>query len=146
MYGQLVPQGGGDTIPLLKSKLLVGRRESCDIVLRFSNVSSHHCELYLDGGYWYVTDQNSKNGVKVNGKRVQQKRLDPGDVLAIAKHKYDVIYSPADNGATGPPPPEENYMAEVMSKSLLERLGLARRSLSSRPDLEDRNRSREELR
>ena len=45
MYGELVPQGGGDPIPLLKKSLLVGRRESCDIVLRFSNVSAHHCQL-----------------------------------------------------------------------------------------------------
>ncbi len=34
-YGELVPDGGGDPIPLLREKLTVGRRESCDIVLRF---------------------------------------------------------------------------------------------------------------
>ena len=36
MLGELIPKGGGDSIPLLKEKLLVGRRESCDIVLRFA--------------------------------------------------------------------------------------------------------------
>ena len=50
--GELLPVGGGDPIPLLKKSLLVGRRESCDIVLRFSNVSAHHCQLTLTGGYW----------------------------------------------------------------------------------------------
>ena len=35
MYGELIPLGGGDPIPLLKKQLLIGRRESCDIVLRF---------------------------------------------------------------------------------------------------------------
>ena len=39
MLGELLPLGGGDPIPLLKQQLLVGRRESCDIVLRFANVS-----------------------------------------------------------------------------------------------------------
>lgn len=39
-YGELIPLGGGDTIPLKKNQLLVGRRESCDIVLRFANVSA----------------------------------------------------------------------------------------------------------
>jgi adenylate cyclase len=43
MYGELVPVGGGDNIPLLKPNLIVGRRESCDIVLRFANVSGQHC-------------------------------------------------------------------------------------------------------
>lgn len=43
--GMLNPCGGGDPIPLLHEKLLVGRRSSCDISLKFPNVSSHHCEL-----------------------------------------------------------------------------------------------------
>jgi len=103
MYGELVPSGGGDSIPLFKKSLLVGRRESCDIILRFSNVSAHHCQLDIVGGYWYVRDLKSRNGVKVNGARVHDKRLDPGDVLSIAKHHYLVQYSPVDNGAVGPP-------------------------------------------
>ena len=82
MYGELLPMGGGDPIPLLKKNLLVGRRESCDIVLRFSNVSAHHCQLTVTAGYWYVRDIKSRNGVKVNGIRVTEKRLDPGDVHA----------------------------------------------------------------
>ena len=125
MYGELVPLGGGDTIPLLKRTLLVGRRESCDIVLRFSNVSAHHCQLSINGGYWYVRDMKSRNGVKVNGVRVTEKRLDPGDVLHIAKHRYDVLYSPVDLGAVGPPPPDAPE-ADIFDKSLLERAGLDR--------------------
>jgi len=119
----LIPQGGGDPIPLLKKSLLVGRRESCDIVLRFSNVSAHHCQLTVNGGYWFVRDMKSRNGVKVNGLRVEEKRLDPGDVLSIAKHKYEVNYSPAELGAVGPPPPDMPDEA-LFRKSLLERAGL----------------------
>lgn len=124
MYGELVPLGGGDPIPLLKKTLLVGRRESCDIVLRFSNVSAHHCQLTLTGGYWYVKDLKSRNGLKVNGQRVaDEKRIDPGDELSIAKHNYDVQYSPLDLGAVGPPPVED-VPTDVMKIPLLERAGL----------------------
>ena len=123
MYGELIPLGGGDPIPLLKKTLLVGRRESCDIVLRFSNVSAHHCQLTLNGGYWYVKDLKSRNGIKVNGARVTDKRIDPGDELAVAKHKYDVQYSPFDLGAVGPPPVEE-VSPDIMQTSLLEKAGL----------------------
>ncbi|HEY4310239.1 MAG TPA: FHA domain-containing protein [Pirellulales bacterium] len=126
MYGELIPLGGGDTIPLRKKTLLVGRRESCDIVLRFPNVSAHHCQLQIDSGYWYVHDQKSRNGLKVNGSRVTEKRLDPGDVLSIATHRYTVQYSPADLGAVGPPPSQGAPNAEIFSKSLLERAGLAK--------------------
>jgi adenylate cyclase len=123
MYGELIPLGGGDPIPLIKKQLLVGRRESCDIVLRFANVSAHHCQLYVNGGYWYVRDMKSRNGVKVNGIKVQEKRIDPGDALAIAKHKYELVYSPADLGAVGPPPADD-LPAEIMNESLLSRAGL----------------------
>jgi pSer/pThr/pTyr-binding forkhead associated (FHA) protein len=126
MFGELLPKGGGDPVPLLKMALLVGRRESCDIVLRFANVSAHHCQLTCQDGYWYVKDLNSKNGTKVNGLRVATKRLSPGDELAVAKHKYEVVYSPVDLGAVGPPPLDE--LAEnVMDQSLLERAGLERK-------------------
>lgn len=123
MYGELVPLGGGDPIPLLKKNLLVGRRESCDIVLRFSNVSAHHCELTVEAGYWYVRDNGSRNGTKVNGIRVTNKRLDPGDTLIIAKHKYEVRYSPVELGAVGPPP-ADHMETQIFKKSLLERAGL----------------------
>ncbi|MBN1588903.1 MAG: FHA domain-containing protein [Pirellulales bacterium] len=123
MFGELVPEGGGDPIPLLKKNLLVGRRESCDIVLRFSNVSAHHCQLFVNGGYWYVRDKNSRNGVKVNGIRVTDKRLDPGDILSVAKHKYAVHYSPVELGAVGPPPLDQPEK-EIFGRSLLDRAGL----------------------
>ena len=123
MYGELIPLGGGDPIPLLKKQLLIGRRESCDIVLRFANVSAHHCQLVMNGGYWYIRDMQSRNGVKVNGIRVQEKRIDPGDSLAVAKHNYELQYSPADMGAIGPPPPDD-LPNEIMTESLLSRAGL----------------------
>ncbi|MEX0610646.1 MAG: FHA domain-containing protein [Pirellulales bacterium] len=131
MYGELIPLGGGDPIPLLKKQLLAGRRESCDIVLRFANVSAHHCQLSVEDGYWYVRDLQSRNGIKINETRIekdQQRRLDPGDILAIAKHKYRVEYEPAELGAVGPPP-ADNLSQEIMRESLLSRAGLDHRSI-----------------
>ena len=131
MYGELIPLGGGDPIPLLKKQLLAGRRESCDIVLRFANVSAHHCQLSIEDGYWYVRDLQSRNGVKINDVRIekdQQRRLDPGDTFAIAKHRYRVEYEPAELGAVGPPP-ADNLSQEIMRESLLSRAGLDHRSI-----------------
>ena len=127
MYGELVPVGGGDNIPLLEKRLLIGRRESCDIVLRFSNVSAHHCQLFVENGYWYVKDLESRNGTRVHGRRVERKRLDPGCEIAFAKHKYTIEYTPTDLGASGPPPPDEEVLNQILGRSLLERAGLSRR-------------------
>lgn len=141
MYGELAPLGGGDPIPLLKKELLVGRRESCDIVLRFANVSAHHCKLFVNAGYWYVRDQNSRNGVKVNGMRVQEKRLDPGDTLAIAKHNYEIQYSPSDLGAVGPPPADD-MSTEILGESLLSRAGLQSSKVGGRDRRNERSTTR----
>lgn len=127
LLGELLPQGGGDPIPLLKERLTVGRRENCDIVLRFGNVSSNHCELTLEHGYWFVKDLGSRNGTRLNGYRISKKRMDPGDTLSIAKRDYKAKYSPAELGAEGPPP-DVDVMVEIMSQSLLEGAGLARAS------------------
>ena len=92
-------------------------------MLRFANVSAHHCQLFVNNGYWYIRDLQSRNGVKVNGLKVQEKRVDPGSSLSISKHKYELQYSPADLGAIGPPPPDD-VSAEIMGESLLSRAGL----------------------
>jgi predicted component of type VI protein secretion system len=135
MYGELIPVGGGDDITLLKPEIKIGRRESCDIVLRFPNVSAHHCQLNLVDGYWYVKDMGSSNGIKVNGVRCQEKRLDPGDTLAVAKHQYEIKYSPVELGAVGPPPPEADAVQEqIFGKSLLERAGLTKAPLKYHDD------------
>ncbi|MFO0980116.1 MAG: FHA domain-containing protein [Planctomycetaceae bacterium] len=117
MLGQLIPCGGGDSIPLLSPKLLVGRRSSCDIKLDFPNVSSHHCELELRKGYWHIRDLNSSNGVKVNGERCETHVLMPGDEISIAKHSFRVEYVVA---ADSEAPEEEN----TFSRSLMEKAGL----------------------
>ena len=117
MLGQLIPIGGGDPIPLLKPQLVIGRRPSCDIRLEFSNVSSHHCTLEYVNGYWKASD-TSRNGTKVNGERIDEKFLQPGDTISFARHAYEIHYTPDPNAA---PPVEE---VDPFALSLLEKAGL----------------------
>ncbi|MEW4487215.1 FHA domain-containing protein [Thalassoglobus sp. JC818] len=124
MLGELIPLGGGDSIPLLESKIVIGRRSRCDIVLAFPNVSSQHCELELLNGYWQIRDLGSRNGVKVNGERCDQKWLHPGDQISIAKNHYEIAYEPV-----GDAPPEDDDPFEV---GLLEKAGLQTREAERR--------------
>jgi adenylate cyclase len=117
--GELVPLGGGDPIPLIREVMVVGRRESCDIPLRFPNISGTHCQLYFRNGYWYVRDLNSTNGVKVNGTRVQDKVLHPQDEVTIGKRKYVISYDmPTGQSAL------EEEEEDILGQSLLEKAGL----------------------
>ncbi len=130
MYGELVPIGGGDPIPLLQKRLRIGRREGCDIVLNFSNISGHHALMEIEEGYWFIRDLNSRNGIKIDGKRILtgvRRRLDPGMVLQIAKYQYEVQYDPHKLGAYGSPPQDEQ-LDNFFSSSLLDRAGLRRSS------------------
>jgi len=131
MYGYLTPAGGGDPFPLSKRELVVGRHKTCDIVLNFSNVSGKHCKLVLSEGYWYILDLQSTNGVKVNGHKVTDRRVDPGAALAISKHDFKIQYDPRKNGATGLPPNSMLHGDEILSQSLMQRAGLEK---SKSPD------------
>ncbi len=131
-YGQLVPTGGGDTIILKKERLIIGRRETCDIVLRFGNVSGQHARMTLEQGYWFLKDLGSRNGTKVDGYRISRKRLDPGAKLSFAKHTYIMEYSPEDLGAFGPPPPDDDHIEEVLRRGLMDRAGLQRRDTTNK--------------
>ena len=120
LKGELHPLRGGDAIPLIRDIMVMGRRESCDIPLRFPNVSGIHCKLAFQDGYWFMQDLNSTNGVKVNGLKVLRKVLLPGDELTIGKKKYLIHYTLA----AGRRALEEIMEDDVMSQSLLERAGL----------------------
>src|SRR6516164_9594147 len=92
---ELVPVKGGDPIPLIRDKLVIGRRESCDICLRFPNISGMHCELTYQEGYWYIRDLDSTNGIRVNGEKVGHKPLSTEDEISIANRRYTIKYTPA---------------------------------------------------
>lgn len=118
MLGQLIPVGGGDPIPLLKPTLIVGRRPSCDIRLDYANVSSNHCRLEYINGYWRAAD-TSRNGTKVNGERIDEKFLQPGDTVSFARHAFEIQYTPDPEAV---PPSEE---VDPFAMSLLEKAGLS---------------------
>ena len=122
-HGELTPSGGGDNIPLIREKLSIGRRDSCDVCLRFPNISSVHAEMNFRDGYWYIRDCNSTNGVKVNGVRVQEKMLHPKDRITIGKRDYFIRYDlPMDHVGRLDEGEEDN----IMGQSLLEKAGLAK--------------------
>jgi pSer/pThr/pTyr-binding forkhead associated (FHA) protein len=47
------------------------------------NVSRRHAELRRENGSWVVADLGSTNGIKVNGRRVAEQSLSPGDQITL---------------------------------------------------------------
>jgi len=65
------------------NRVVVGRSREADIVLNDPNVSRRHAELRREESGWHVVDLGSTNGIKVNGRRVDQTGLRPGDQITI---------------------------------------------------------------
>ena len=69
--------------------LLMGREDSCDVVIPDQSVSREHARLLLHNGTVWVQDAGSRNGVYVNQKRVVRHRpMGPGDSLTIGTHAF----------------------------------------------------------
>ena len=63
----------------------VGRHPDSDIFLDDITVSRHHCRFRNEGQVFTVEDSGSTNGTYVNGERVDQEALRPGDEVIIGK-------------------------------------------------------------
>jgi pSer/pThr/pTyr-binding forkhead associated (FHA) protein len=103
MPTQLLSLADGPNILLDKPILLFGRHEECDIQLNSKKVSRRHCIVAQIGDYWVVRDLGSTNGVKINGQRVNEGKLHPGDELQIGNFKYQVCGELHDRGPENRP-------------------------------------------
>jgi hypothetical protein len=81
--GRAMLVGAGRRMVLTGQGAVLGRSRECDIVLDDPNVSRRHAEVRNEGGRWTVADLGSTNGVKVNGRRVKQAALEPGDEIML---------------------------------------------------------------
>ena len=63
--------------------LLLGRSSSCQLVFADDTVSRRHAELRFDDGRWMLRDLGSSNGTWVNGRRVMEAEVAPGDEVQL---------------------------------------------------------------
>ncbi len=64
-YGAIV-----DEYSFEDGEFVIGRSQSCDIVLAADNVSRRHARLFTVEGRCYIEDLNAANGIWLNGKRI----------------------------------------------------------------------------
>ena len=83
--------GAGKRTVLSGARILIGRSRECDIQLDDPNTSRRHAEVRREGDAWVVADLGSTNGIKVNGSRVAEAELHPGDevTLGLIKLRFE---------------------------------------------------------
>jgi ABC transport system ATP-binding/permease protein len=103
-------QLAGTTYDLTADEVVLGRTDDNDIVIDHRSVSKHHAKLSRSGDQWSVMDQESANGLKINGEDYTHTTLRRGDVLELGHVKLrfvaageDYSYTPSADDPTGSP-------------------------------------------
>lgn len=70
--------------------VVLGRSQVADIRLRDGTVGRKHCRVAWEDGELIATDLDSRNGTFINGERVRQRALAPGDELKCGSYPVRV--------------------------------------------------------
>ncbi|HEU4734485.1 MAG TPA: FHA domain-containing protein [Kofleriaceae bacterium] len=81
--------------PITASRLTIGRARTgltASFVLRDPSISKRHAELVRRGGVYYIKDAGSTTGIYFKGMRIDNKRIDEGDVFQLGEHELRFTY------------------------------------------------------
>jgi predicted component of type VI protein secretion system len=89
-----------------RSTTTIGRREDCDLRIPVGDVSRKHCRLVLSADNLRLQDLGSSNGTFVNGQRISDTFLNPGDAVAVGPVQFVVQIDgvPAEDQVVAPAP------------------------------------------
>lgn len=93
----------GMNLDLQKSEWLIGRGNDCDLILsEDARVSRQHAQIRVADDEVWVTNMSQKNFVLVNGVKVENSRVNPGDVVQIGDSQIEFNFKYANQLAQSP--------------------------------------------
>jgi pSer/pThr/pTyr-binding forkhead associated (FHA) protein len=97
----------GRSYDLVAERTTVGRVEDNAFQIAEPSVSSRHCEILLRGSDVVIKDLNSTNGTFINGEKISEGILKPGQTLRLGniELKLDAPGAPATSPAPSPSAP-----------------------------------------
>lgn len=90
----------GEVVPVADRPVRIGRRPGNDLILADEKTSGVHAEVVPEGDRHVLRDLGSTNGTFLDGKRVTELVLTPGDVVTIGR--LQVKFRLAGDGAAAP--------------------------------------------
>jgi len=94
---KIVITGAGTTqeVELNAHELVLGRAETCDVVLSEESVSRRHARISQDPfGRWILEDLGSQNGIMIDGQRVQAQALVPQQKVELGRFSLEYVVTP----------------------------------------------------
>jgi predicted component of type VI protein secretion system len=100
-------KGTAPIITLHRPVLMIGRHLECDVRIDQLKISRRHCCLAMAYDRVLVRDLGSRNKIRVNGRVVDEARLEPGDELAIGPllYRLELLEERREVQAARPPAP-----------------------------------------
>jgi pSer/pThr/pTyr-binding forkhead associated (FHA) protein len=104
MSFRIVPlvKGTAPLIALHRPVLLIGRHLECDVRIDSPKISRRHCCVAIAYDRVLIRDLGSRNGVRVNGRLLEEAQLQSGDELAIGPilFRFEQELDPPDTPVT----------------------------------------------
>ena len=71
-----------------KDQFIIGRgAKTSDLPIRDGNISRKHAAVVRKNGGYFIRDLGSTNGIDFNGTRVDNKRIEEGDVYSLCDYQ-----------------------------------------------------------
>ena len=93
----------GRACELHTDRTTIGRVEDNTFHIADPSISSHHCEVQLRGSDIVIRDLNSTNGTFINGNKIEESILKPGQILRLGQVELKLEVEGATTSA--PPAP-----------------------------------------
>jgi pSer/pThr/pTyr-binding forkhead associated (FHA) protein len=79
--------------PVVKDQFIIGRgSKTSDLAIKDGNISRKHAAVIRRNGTYYIKDLGSTNGIDYKGMRIDNKRIDEGDVFHICDYELRFTY------------------------------------------------------
>lgn len=88
--------------PIKEGKHTLGRAPSCDVKIASNSVSKEHATLLAVGDKLILSDLDSRNGTFVNGVKIQNQRLNPGDKVSLHDVLVDILQTTGEQALAAP--------------------------------------------
>jgi len=105
--------GTRKSFPLPSTVTVIGRRQDCDLCIPLMLVSRKHCEINQDQHVLKLRDLGSRNGTYINGKRVDEVDIKPGDYIQIGPVTFGLQIDGQPENITPPKSAEIQQPASI---------------------------------
>jgi hypothetical protein len=83
----------GQRYPVTKDQFIIGRgSKTSDLAIKDGNISRKHAAVIRRNGTFYIKDLGSTNGIDYKGMRIDNKRIDEGDVFHLCDYELRFTY------------------------------------------------------